>query len=589
MARQVDESKRAGPRPSQTVIARVSACFDERLRFEAALALSTLLTLLGYKLWVAFPLKLLPALVGWLLEVLLLWLCLRGVGLLARRSLSLARVAFLCALYALLLCGAAHAFFFESAAERRFSLLEVGLSGVLYFFANVLPVQGYLAFGLVFGVAHGLAFLLRRGPLPALFASGRVGHLLAPLCVLGVAIVGRPPSPVVDAAADIWEKVSTPSVRASAGKARYATSALDHSQSPPGLAQLSSPFKKIIVLVMETETAAAFALESQVLPANTFVHSGLPHAHRYERYFPNNQDSRTGMLDMLSSRFVPYDAYTEAGRDSYTFLSQKSSLPGELAELGFATAFAVSQNEIELVVGDLPWQQRIHLDDAKLSAAKARGLLCFTPYEFEHSCEDRALLPEVFAFLDNHERAFLYQEFIWGHASIYNTTSGKSNAAYYSSYVDALIEHLRARGTLDETLIVLTSDHGFRDTAMQDQLGVYRIPLWFYATRFSAEQRDGLYSHLNFKNLLHAERTLGALPPESPFIMIYGPTSSSLVAVLTRESEFLLLKLRGEQAYVLRHARLDASGAQTGPGKDARAPADFLRLFEDYKRRFDAH
>jgi hypothetical protein len=195
----------------------------------------------------------------------------------------------------------------------------------------------------------------------------------------------------------------------------------------------------------------------------------------------------------------------------------------------------------------------------------------------------------VLAFLDRHERAFLYQEFIWGHASIYNQRSGKTNTAYCSRYVDALIAHLRARGTLDETLIVLTSDHGFRDTAMQDQLGVYRIPLWFYATRFAAVEHHALYSHLDFRNLLHAERSLRPPPAESPFVMIYGPTGASLLAVLTRELEFLLLKLRGPSAYVLRHAQLDAQGNELGPGRDHGAPADFLRLFHDYKRAFDQH
>jgi hypothetical protein len=561
---------------------------EDKLRFESALACGTLLTLLAYKLWVAFPHKLGATVIGFLLEALVLWSSLRLALWLSRRSLAGARASFWPVLYTLLLCSTAHAYYFESAAERRFSLLEVGLSGVLYFFMHVLPADGFVVFAVVLAAAHGSAFALRRTRAPSLFASTSALVVALPLTVLGLSIVGRPPSPVVDAAADVWERISTPSVRPSA-KPRYAPGALDHSASAANLAALSSPFKKIIVLVMETETAAAFELESQLLPKDTFVHSGRSHTHRYERYFPNNQDSRTGMLDMLSSRFVPYDAYTEAGRDAYMFLSEKSSLPGELHALGYQTAFAVSQNEIELVVGDLPWQQQISLDDAKLAAAKERGLLCFAPYEFENSCEDRALLPDVFAFLDGHERAFLYQEFIWGHASIYNKTSGKSNAAYYSSYVDALIEHLRERGTLDESLIVLTSDHGFRDTAMQNQLGVYRIPLWFYATRFDSEERHGLYSHLDFKNLLHAERSLGAPPAENPFIMIYGPTSASLVAVVTRELEFVLLKLRDQSAFVMRHARLDATGAELGPGKDAQAPADFLRLFYDYKRVFDRH
>jgi hypothetical protein len=559
-----------------------------RLCFEAALAGSSALTLLGAKLWVAWPAQPGPAFLGWLVEAALLAVALFAAERAARHARWAERALFYLVLYTLLLCSTAHVIFFESAAERRFSLFEVGPAGIVYFFAHVLPASGYLVYAAVLGCTHAGALWLRRRALSWLVHPA-LPVLLSLGALIGLLIMPRAPSPVVDAAADLWERVSVPSV-APSDRARFDPRALDRSASPADLATLPTPFKKIVVLVMETMTAAMFERERSALPAHSFARAELGHVHRYERYFPNNQDSRTGMLDMLSSRFIPYDAYTEQGRDAYMFLSQRSSLPAQLNALGFATAFAVSQNEIELVVGDLPWQARIHLDDRKLAAARAAGKLCFTPYEFEHSCEDLALLPEVVAFLDAHERAFLYQEFIWGHASIYNKRSGKSNAAYYSAYVDALIAHLRARGSLDETLIVLTSDHGFRDPALQDQLDVYRIPLWFYATRFQAVRDDRLLSHLELKDLLHSERTLGALHvAERPFVMIYGPTSASLVAALTRELDFVLLKLRGERAFVLRHARLDASGRELGAARDPREPADFLRLFFDYRRYFQAH
>ncbi|HEX6241584.1 MAG TPA: alkaline phosphatase family protein [Polyangiales bacterium] len=559
----------------------------DSLQFERGLAAAMGVTLLGTKLWVAWPA---PgrALLGWLVEAALLALTLLLAERCARWSRPAARALFYLVSYTLLLCSTAHAIFFESAAERRFSLFEVGLSGIWYFFAHVLPASGYVVYAVVLVCVHAGALLLRRRPLRAL-TSPWTPALLAAAASAGLFVMPRAPSPVVDAAADVWERISVPTVEPSAGAPRYDVRELDRSRSQPDVGTLSTPFKKIVVLVMETMTAATFERERSALPADSFAKSGLAHVHRYERYFPNNQDSRTGMLDMLSSRFIPYDAYTEEGRDNYMFLSERSSLPAELARFGYQTAFAVSQNELELVVGDLPWQHRIYLDDAKYDAAKQAGELCFTPYEFEQSCEDLALLPEVLSFLDTHERAFLYQEFIWGHASIYNKTSGKSNAAYYSAYVDALIEHLRQRGTLDETLIVLTSDHGFRDTALQDRLEVYRIPLWFYATRFSSARDDRLFSHLEFKNLLHSERTLGAVPlAERPFVMIYGPTSASFVAVLTRDLSFMLLKLRGDSAFVMQHAQVDATGRVLGPAKDVREPADFLRLFFDYRRGFHA-
>jgi hypothetical protein len=579
----------SAPEGAQSNPASPTRVGSVQLQFEAALACSTVLTLLGYKLLVAWPRSVGPALLGLVVEAALLAVVLFASERLARRRPWLGRVLFYLGLYILLLCSTAHAIFFESAAERRFSLIEVGPAGILYFFVHVLPSSGYLAYAIVLALVHGGAFWLRRRSLDWLTRPVLPLGLCA-LALIALLIMPRAPSPVVDAAADVWERIATPSVSPSPGKPRYAASELDRSHSAANLAALASPFKKVIVLVMETMTSATFELERSVLPKTSFAQAGLEHVHRYERYFPNNQDSRTGMLDMLSSRFIPYDAYTEQGRDQYMFLAERSSLPQQMQALGFETAFAVSQDEIELVVGDLPWQHRLHLDAEGFAAAQRAGHLCFTPYEFEHSCEDRALLPEVARFLAQHERAFLYQEFIWGHASIYNKVSGKSNAAYYSAYVDALIELLRAAGTLDETLIVLTSDHGFRDTSMQDRLEVYRIPLWFYATRFTAQRDARLFSHLDFKDLLHRERSLGALAlEERPFVMIYGPTSASFVAALTRDFSFSLLKLRGDRAFVMRHAQLDETGKALGPGKDAREPADFLRLFNDYRAYFHAH
>jgi hypothetical protein len=561
---------------------------DVRLRFESALVMTSLAVLLAYKSWVAWPHALGPALVGFLVEASLLWAAWRLAERVARRDRRLGRALIYPVLYTWLLCSAAHAFFFESAAERRFSLLEVGPAGIVYFFAHVLPLRGYLALLCIVTLAHAGAVFVRRTRLPLALMDRRVPLGLVFSAAVGLWIVPRAPSPVIDAAADAWERASTPTVRALTGKPRFAPSQLDRSRTDRGVASLPTPFKKVLVLVMETMTSANFERERKLLPATTFVNAALANVHRYERYFPNNQDSRTGMLGMLASRFIPHEAYTEAGRDHYMYLGGRSSLAQEMHELGFETAFAVSQNELELVVGDLPWQQRIHLDDQKLAQAQKSGLLCFVPYEFEHSCEDRALLPEVLSFLDAHERVFLYQEFIWGHASAYNEASGRSNADYYSSYVDALLSHLRARGTLDETLIVLTSDHGFRDTALQNQLAVYRIPLWFYATRFASQRDERLFSHLDFKDLLHHERTLGASPlAESPFAMIIGPTGASLLSVVTRDLDFMLLKLRGSEAALLHHARVDPSGRPVGPGRAGDAPA-YLRLFEDYRRAFDA-
>src|SRR6185369_7055658 len=116
------------------------------------------------------------------------------------------------------------------------------------------------------------------------------------------------------------------------------------------------------------------------------------------------------------------------------------SLLDPFKRMGYRTVFAVSQTGLEVVVRDLPWDAYIHLHDNELAALK-KTKLCFEPYEFENSCEDTALLPKIFDVIDHNDKLFLFQEFIWGHAYEYNEASGRTNAEYYSSYVDQVIAH----------------------------------------------------------------------------------------------------------------------------------------------------
>jgi hypothetical protein len=188
-------------------------------------------------------------------------------------------------------------------------------------------------------------------------------------------------------------------------------------------------------------------------------------------------------------------------------------------------------------------------------------------------------LPEVVEFLRSNDKAFVYQELIWGHAHEYNEASGKSNASYYASYVDWLARALTDLGLLDETLIVLTSDHGFRDKSKQAEPWVYHIPLWFYATRFTPRADDRLFSHVDFKDLLFAELS-GAVPAgESPLVMIVGPSGTGMLAAFEPDGSFTLLRRRGSLNLLL--ARQPAQSR-------ARQPGELLQVFTQYQRRFDA-
>jgi len=152
-----------------------------------------------------------------------------------------------------------------------------------------------------------------------------------------------------------------------------------------------------------------------------------------------------------------------------------------------------------------------------------------------------------------------------------------------------VIAHLSERGTLDETLIAITSDHGFRDKGLQDQLAVYRVPLQFYSTAFREKHNTSLLSHLDFKDLLFNEMQAGSTSIDhNDAVLIQGPTATSLLSALTDDNDFVLVKSRGDRCLLLSHKNvgqgLDGSATPTS----LTAPNALMKLRDDYKRSFDA-
>ncbi|MDB4974074.1 MAG: Sulfatase [Myxococcaceae bacterium] len=490
----------------------------------------------------------------------------------------------------LLMLVFAHTWFFDVAIERRLTVLDLSLSGMRYFFSTAVPTPGLWIMAAMFGALFALscAFTLALGRSPALEqrVARRAPVTVAVLLMLTtpwVVHAARVPSPLFDSAEELWQLASLPRVQTEPRPpdakwlAALDKSALTHGTEPPR-------YKHVIVLVMETMTAANFERETEALPAETFLQSERARSQRFERYFPNNQDSRTGMLDMLFSRLVPYEAYSDEGYAQYEPLARAPSLVDRMHELSYATAFAVSQTTLEEVVSELPWDARLHLDEREVVGAERNGSLCFTPDEYERSCEDLVLLPKVLDFVASHERAFVYQEFIWGHAAVYNEVSGKSNAAYYSSYIDALRAGLAARGLLDDTLIALTSDHGFRDKGRQNELSVYRVPLWFHARDLEARTDTRLLSHTDF-GLLLFERLAppGArvsAVPDNELVLIVGPTGQGHLFAVTRAGGQMLLRHRAGRDILL--------ASQAGePGEHQPSASQLLTLFRRYRERFE--
>lgn len=551
-------------------------------RFRFALLIATLLSFGVYKLWLIGTERLGELMLSVVFDASI-WI---GAWLLAEliaasRARLAERIANLWFYPFVHLSGAlvfAHTWFYDAAIERRLTALDVTLAGVRAFFFETLPARGYLAAGLLLvGMHLGAWFanlvLLRPRPWQALVFA--LPALL--FGALGSAYAPRTPSVLFDTGKELWDLATLPRLKPEPFAAS-ATLVRGFDKSAGALPSGTPRFNKVIVLVMETMTAEQLAREGKQLAAHSFFRAQSAHLHRYVRYFPNNQDSRTGMLNMLASRVIPYEAYSDEGVEGYAEVARQESLADRFRALGYQTAFAVSQEQVEEIVTDLRWDERLHLTQADIDKAKS-DLLCFAPDEWENGCEDLAVLPKLVNFVADHERAFVYQEFIWGHAYEYNAASGKTNTVYYSGYVDALIDALRARGLAEQTLIAITSDHGFRDKSRQGELAVLQIPLLFYAPGYAAEDDGRLLTHVDFKDLLFAE-LLGRpdLVAPSEWALIIGPTGSHMVTALSAQGDFVLLRQRGAANQLL---------VQRSGGKRSLTPDQLLYAFERYRSSFD--
>jgi hypothetical protein len=388
-------------------------------------------------------------------------------------------------------------------------------------------------------------------------------------CLLGWSVPDVP-SPIMDIARDVHTRLTQEAVRAEDAREPAGDIAL-FDRSPRARAVDRPRFDRIVVIVMETMPFDTYHEELAGVPPTRLLRTMEAHAHRFDRYYTPNQDSRTAMLDMLGARFIPYEAYDDVGVEIYRGITGLSNLPQLLHGMGYATSYVLAQEDKEDVVADLPWQQVRAISTSEIANFK-RTALCFHPYEFENSCEDKVVLGDVV----DHPRAFIYQEMMWGHDLEYNRVSGKSNVQYVAEYVDSLWTELERRHLADGTLLVLTGDHGAKEEDRTQRAVNYQVPLYFYAKAFTPQVERGMYTHLDFQELLMRELDRARpLPPPVPFVQVVGPTDSHLRIVVDSSGGVLGLTERGGRSYV----------AFSSPMR-ALNPAAHQLMFEEYRRSF---
>jgi hypothetical protein len=288
---------------------------------------------------------------------------------------------------------------------------------------------------------------------------------------------------------------------------------------------------------------------------------------------------------MLFSRIIPFEAYSEADVLRYGFLKTERSMVDEMAARGYGAAFAASQIDEDAVVYELPsWNTKLLLSNQEYD--HPGSFLCLNPYQFEQGCEDKILLPRIFKALDSRQRVLLVQEALFGHDGEYENKIGKNPVQYYGEHLQAIQDHLAARGELDRTLIVVTSDHGLRDSETRTLRWSYRLPLLLINPRFSREVREGMYDQTDFAALLASEMAGTQPPPARTISLFVGPTNTSMLGSITADGDLLVVRDRRWSRYVLANGYCPGDEAPAERVRRAVSPAALLARFSALRTDF---
>lgn len=473
-----------------------------------------------------------------------------------------------------------YCYFFREATIRQYSIFDLTLSGIAYFFTNVLPFWGNILLLAALLLVYVVSYLRDDWHIPTTLAFLLCGSLF----MVAKATANENASPILHLIQDVSEAARSPGLTVDPAPTEFSLDDLDSWTHPAP--RFEPRFQKIIVLVMEQITLAQLREDSRALPHGTFFNREEEHSHEYNNFFAADMDSRTGMLALLGGRLIPFEAYSDEDVDQYSFVSGKPSLLNIVKNRNYRTVYSASETERELVVTDLPWDQIYTLTHEEVDQARSK-YLCINPYEFEHSCEDKIMVSRLVNDVVKHDRVFLFYEFIFGHASEYIDIQKKTAVQYYSEFIDDLISGLRKAHELDQTLIVVTSDHGIRDHGYESWLSTYRIPLLFYHPSFKKQLHPELHSQIDFRDIFLEESSGKPSSLKSrKFAVFMGTTTSSIVGAITDQGDVMVLKNRKWLPYVMFNKNADEEDAPGGPPKSDLKPGAVVRYIQDYRAKF---
>ena len=291
-------------------------------------------------------------------------------------------------------------------------------------------------------------------------------------------------------------------------------------------------FRHVFLIVLEGVPAADFEREF-VHRSNGFYAQVQSHARYFSRYYATNLDSYTSLIAMLTGQQVPYRAYTQPS--DYEAVNRAPNLTRTLRANGFHSVFVSTYAYQPFVPTRSDWDQVLDGNDL----ATGPPWLSLGSIRMEQATEDKAALALLLDNTLKHDRSFVLHEMVYGHSPEWQAKTGQTPCDYYDSYLTDLRNGLASRGTLDDSLIIVVSDHGDRSKAAD--AANYRVPLLVVGRGISSAQDATLYAHLDLPQMTQAWLQGLPLPAGRPWVNLVGSTERWVYGRITADGQHVLI------------------------------------------------
>jgi arylsulfatase A-like enzyme len=239
----------------------------------------------------------------------------------------------------------------------------------------------------------------------------------------------------------------------------------------------------VILFVLEAMTAQAFDPSRDSLDDMPNVRRLRDHSFLMERHYTSYPLTNAATFSIFTSM---YDKST-----SSNIISNRAEIPGlirSLRDTGYETGFfgyvwKVPSERDDIMLASLGFEQIVEPKiDPRLDAEG--NTTFYGPVEYSEAHDHQVLLSlrnQIRNWTSQHQRfaaAFFpevghdpYRD-LSGHSSQSELERGHALAVHQDAWLGELLDELRKDGALDNTIIVLTADHGMRLLDIQNGRGV---------------------------------------------------------------------------------------------------------------------